>query len=89
MLLKKASDYIDRFDPEATPKELTKEISAYKKEVAVLRQNNLERFNAESDTSNFNIYILYQTILQETQQMADDLKHLIRAYTYLSTVKGK
>ena len=89
VLLKKATDYVDKFDPAATPTELTKEISAYKKEVAVLRQNNLERFNAESDTSNFNIYILYQTILQETQQMADDLKHLIRAYTYLSTVKGK
>ena len=57
--------------------------------MAVLRKNNLERFNSESDTSNFNIYILYQTILQETQQMADNLKHLIRAYTYLSTVKGK
>ena len=65
----------------------------------MLRKNNLERFNSESDTSNFNIYILYQTILhiyilyqtilQETQQMADNLKHLIRAYTYLSTVKGK
>ena len=89
VLLKKATDYVDKFDPAATPTELTKEISAYKKEVAVLRQNNLERFNAESDTSNFNIYILYQTILQETQQMADNLKHLIRAYTYLSTVKGK
>lgn len=89
VLLKKATDYVDKFDSAATPTELTKEISAYKKEVAVLRQNNLERFNAESDTSNFNIYILYQTILQETQQMADDLKHLIRAYTYLSTVKGK
>lgn len=89
VLLKKATDYVDKFDQTATPTELTKEISAYKKEVAVLRQNNLERFNAESDTSNFNIYILYQTILQETQQMADDLKHLIRAYTYLSTVKGK
>ena len=89
VLLKKATDYVDKFDSAATPTELTKEISAYKKEVAVLRKNNLERFNAESDTSNFNIYILYQTILQETQQMADDLKHLIRAYTYLSTVKGK
>ena len=89
VLLNKAADYIDKFDPDANPKDLTKEISAYKKEVAVLRKNNLERFNAESDTSNFNIYILYQTILQETQQMADDLKHLIRAYTYLSTVKGK
>ena len=91
VLLNKTRAYVDDFNPaaEQQSKELIKDISAYKKEVAVLRKNNLERFNSESDTSNFNIYILYQTILQETQQMADNLKHLIRAYTYLSTVKGK
>lgn len=91
VLLDRTRSYISTFTPESEPRsrELIKEISAYKKEVAVLRKNNLERFNSESDTSNFNIYILYQTILQETQQMADNLKHLIRAYTYLATVKGK
>ncbi len=91
VLLGKTRDYVNGFAPDSglQSTDLIKDISAYKKKVAVLRKNNLERFNSESDTSNFNIYILYQTILQETQQMADNLKHLIRAYTYLSTVKGK
>lgn len=90
VLLKKTRDYVGNFSSDdSVSKDLIKQISAYKKEVAVLRKNNVDRFNSESDTSNFNIYILYQTILQETQQMADDLKHLMRTYTYLSTVKGK
>lgn len=90
VLLKKTSEYVNGYtDDDSVGKELIKEISAYKKEVAVLRKNNIDRFTSESDTTNFNIYILYQTILQETQQMADDLKHLMRAYTYLYTVKGK
>ena len=89
VLLRRTSEYVGAEADDAKSKAIIKEISAYKKQVAVLRKNNVDRFNSESDTSNFNIYILYQTILQETQQMADDLKHLIRAYTYLSTVKGK
>ena len=89
VLLRRTSEYVGTGADDAKSKAIIKEISAYKKQVAVLRKNNVDRFNSESDTSNFNIYILYQTILQETQQMADDLKHLIRAYTYLSTVKGK
>ncbi|HIZ85246.1 MAG TPA: inorganic phosphate transporter [Candidatus Coprenecus stercoravium] len=89
VLLKRTSEYVGSATDDAKSKEIIKEISSYKKSVAVLRKNNLDRFNEESDTSNFNIYVLYQTILQETQQMADDLKHLIRAYTYLSSVKGK
>ena len=89
VLLRRTSEYVGAEADDTKSKAIIKEISAYKKQVAVLRKNNVDRFNSESDTSNFNIYILYQTILQETQQMADDLKHLIRAYTYLSTVKGK
>lgn len=89
VLLRRTSEYVGAEADDAKSKAIIKEISAYKKQVAVLRKNNVDRFNSESDTSNFNIYILYQTILQETQQMADNLKHLIRAYTYLSTVKGK
>ena len=89
VLLRRTSEYVGAEADDAKSKAIIKEISAYKKQVAVLRKNNVDRFNSESDTSNFNIYILYQTILQETQQMADDLKHLIRAYTCLSTVKGK
>ncbi|HIZ86607.1 MAG TPA: inorganic phosphate transporter [Candidatus Coprenecus pullistercoris] len=89
VLLRRTSDYVASGPDDAGSKVIIKDISAYKKQVAVLRKNNVDRFNSEADTSNFNIYILYQTILQETQQMADDLKHLTRAYTYLSSLKGK
>lgn len=66
---------------------LIKEISAFKKDVAKVRENNLVRFRGEKTSENLNIYILYQTVLQETQQLADTLKHLTRAYTSLNAIK--
>ena len=89
VLIKKASDYVENFDTAnpQSPAAIIKDISAYKKSVSKIRQDNLKRFQNEEDTSNFNIYILYQSILQETQQMADNLKHMLRAHTYLMSIK--
>lgn len=89
VLIARASDYISNFDPEKSPNpaNIIKEISAFKKTVSTIRQDNVSRFQAEEDTSNLNIYILYQSILQETQQMADSMKHMLRAYAYLLSVK--
>lgn len=67
--------------------ELIKEISSFKKEVTIVMENNIVRFRYETGSSNLNVYILYQTILQETQQMADTLKHLVRAVTRLEGVE--
>lgn len=65
---------------------LIKDISAYKKEVTMVMENNIVRFRYESGSSNLNVYILYQTILQEIQQMADSLKHLVRAASKLESI---
>lgn len=63
-----------------------KEISAYKKEVSAAMERHLNRMRDEHDTTNLNIYILYQSILQETWQMADTLKHLARAVDKLKNL---
>lgn len=63
-----------------------KEISAFKKEVSALMEKHLDRIRNEQNTSNLNIYILYQSILQETWQMADTLKHLARALDKLKSL---
>lgn len=63
-----------------------KEISSYKKEVSAAMERHLNRMRNEHDTTNLNIYILYQSILQETWQMADTLKHLARAVDKLKNL---
>lgn len=63
-----------------------KEISAYKKEVSSAMERHFERMRLDQDSSNINIYILYQSILQETWQMADTLKHLARAMDRLKNL---
>lgn len=65
---------------------LVKEISEYKKEVSTVLENNIFRFRFENGSSNLNVYILYQTILQETWQMADTLKHLSRGIENLEKI---
>ena len=61
--------------------DLIRKISAFKKDVSVIIDNNFVRFRYETGSSNLNVYILYQTILQESIQMADTLKHLVRGVT--------
>lgn len=56
-----------------------KDISAYKKEVSAAMERHIKRMSDEHESNNLNIYILYQSILQESWQMADTLKHLARA----------
>ena len=63
-----------------------KEISAYKKEVSAAMERHINRMRSEQDSSNLNIYIIYQSILQETWQMADTLKHLARAVDKLKSL---
>ena len=63
-----------------------KDISAYKKEVSAAMERHLNRMRDEQDSTNLNIYILYQSILQETWQMADTLKHLARAVDKLKSL---
>ena len=63
-----------------------KEISSYKKEVSAAMEAHLKRMSNEVDSTNLNIYILYQSILQETWQMADTLKHLARAVDKLKNL---
>lgn len=63
-----------------------KEISAYKKEVSTTMERHLERIRIDQDSTKINIYILYQSILQETWQMADTLKHLARAVDKLKSL---
>lgn len=65
---------------------LVKEISEYKKEVATVLENNIVRFGVENGSANLNVYILYQTILQEQWQMADTLKHLARGVEKLEKI---
>jgi hypothetical protein len=63
-----------------------KDISSYKKEVSAAMERHLKRMSNEVDSTNLNIYILYQSILQETWQMADTLKHLARAVDKLKNL---
>ncbi len=66
---------------------LIKEISSFKKEVQIVLENNIMRFRYERGSTNLNVYILYQTILQETLQLADTLKHLSRGMNSFIKVK--
>lgn len=59
-------------------------ISTFKKNVNIVAENHLKRIHEENNNSNVNIYILYQTVIQESYQFADILKHLIRATKRLS-----
>lgn len=62
---------------------LIRQLSAFKKDVNQCIETNMEGFRQEHDSTNLNVYILYQTILQEAVQMADSLKHMVRAVTQL------
>lgn len=88
-LLGKASRYVESVGAGESegPAPLIKEISAFKLSVASLMEKNMIRFREEKTSSNLNVYILYNTILQETQQMADTLKHLLRAYYKLYSIE--
>lgn len=77
----------EEFRNEESGMELIKDISAYKKETTIIMENNIVRFRYETGSSNLNVYILYQTILQEAWQMADNIKHLTRAIIKLETIQ--
>ncbi len=88
-LMKKSSDYIAGYDPATGegPAAIIREMSAFKQNVSKVMENNMIRFRRENTSSNLNVYMMYQTILQESQQLADSLKHLLRAYTKLTSVQ--
>ncbi len=68
---------------------LVKRISAYKKDANKALDNLYKRIHKEKNSSNLNIYMLYQVMLQESLQMADSLKHLSRAIYKLQSVESK
>ncbi len=88
LLLQKSSDYIENYNTTISdaPSSIIKELSTYKQEVAKVMEYNMVRFREDKTSSNLNIYIMYQTILQESIQLADSLKHLLRAYHKLYSV---
>lgn len=65
---------------------LIREISVFKVDVMAAVDNNFLHFRQEASSTNLNVYILYQTILQEAYQMADSVKHLVRALAKLNSI---
>ena len=61
-------------------------ISQFKKKVSSTMEMHISRVHRENDSSNLNIYIIYQTMLQESYQTADNLKHFIRAINGLNGI---
>ncbi len=88
-LMKTSEDYISTYNPETSdsPAYIIRELSTFKQDVSKAMENNMIRFRSEKTSSNLNVYMMYQTILQESQQLADSTKHLLRAYAKLSSVK--
>lgn len=78
------NDELFEDEKQARSLEILARISAFKKNVNTVAENHLKRIHEEKNGSNVNIYILYHTVLQESYQLADILKHLIRAVKGLS-----
>ena len=63
-----------------SPAAIIREISTFKSAITQTLDQEMIRLRGEQSNTNISTYMLYQTILQESQQMADSLKHLLRAY---------
>lgn len=70
-----------------SPVAIVKEISTFKASITERLEQNLIKFRGDSGNANISTYMLYQTVLQESQQIADSLKHLLRAYYKLYSIK--
>ena len=84
----KVSDFISSYQVNdgSDPTAIIKEISHFKSQITETIKENLKGLTSEKNDNNLNINILYQTVLQETYQQADNLKHLIRAFYRLINV---
>ena len=87
-LLLGAAEVNSKTPTEAYPERINiiKEISHFKSQITETIKENLKGLTSEKNDNNLNINILYQTVLQETYQQADNLKHLIRAFYRLINV---
>lgn len=70
-----------------SPVAIVKEISTFKSSITERLEQNMIKFRGDSGNANISTYMLYQTVLQESQQIADSLKHLLRAYYKLYSIK--
>ena len=70
-----------------SPVAIVKEISTFKASITERLEQNMIKFRGDSGNANISTYMLYQTVLQESQQIADSLKHLLRAYYKLYSIK--
>ncbi|MBR2946967.1 MAG: inorganic phosphate transporter [Bacteroidales bacterium] len=70
-----------------SPAAIIREISTFKSAITQTLDQEMIRLRGEQSNTNISTYMLYQTILQESQQMADSLKHLLRAYYKLYSIK--
>lgn len=88
----KSSEYVEKLsgneDNMQNPAFLIKEMSRLKLKITEAMNDNMIRFGQEEGSANYNVYVLYQNILQEMLQMADDLKHLLRAYYNMNIIKN-
>lgn len=88
-LLRKGSQYSSSLKNGSgeSPVAIVKEISTFKSSITERLEQNLIKFRGDSGNTNISTYMLYQTVLQESQQIADSLKHLLRAYYKLYSIK--
>lgn len=70
-----------------SPAAIIREISTFKSAINQTLDQEMIRLRGEQSNTNISTYMLYQTVLQESQQMADSLKHLLRAYYKLYSIK--
>lgn len=70
-----------------SPVAIVKEISTFKSSITERLEQKMIKFRGDSGNANISTYMLYQTVLQESQQIADSLKHLLRAYYKLYSIK--
>ena len=70
-----------------SPAAIIREISTFKSSITEKLDENLLKFRGDTGNANISTYMLYQTVLQESQQVGDSLKHLLRAYYKLYSIK--
>lgn len=89
-LLNKGGDYAKSLGGgqcSDSPAAIIRQISTFKANITERLDQNMIHFREDVGNANISTYMLYQTVLQESQQMADSLKHLLRAYYKLYSVK--
>ncbi len=64
--------------------EILRMLSEFKKKTTAAGESSVKKFHDTDDDSSINIYFLYQNIIRETYQLADNLKPIIRATKRIS-----